>query len=524
MPPARRSAPPRRATRCWRGTPRDGCSPAPRRPATRLARRRRSATSGSPRSSTRRARRGDDQRRQGVRAQRHRGAGNFGPEPARQVPGQDRDRGRPHHSACRNNVYFANSRFVGNGGSNIYFYRSTDHGATFSHGTSLTTSVERRPRPGDRRDANGHVYVTYDATLHQGNRTFDAILYNKSTDCGATFSPSRLLTTFNRFTTSTGRRRDPSPIRSEPRITSARTRPTPQPVRVGTAVTSRRPAPPATPIRGSTPSPRATADQYAATSDETIYVVFEQSIPGTQTPTGTTFGTIAAGDRWAGWRLLHAAQRRHRGHHDAKAHRPDRPERRQGPPVLGGRLRGRRRAALHLVRQPQRPVLLADAAGRQLREPQRGALARRVRVSVADRGTTIAAATRITDVSSNPNFEQFSGRTVPFLGDYIWVSSLGDTSFGVWTDYRNTVAGADLRESGDDDNDPGADVRQCRTELADGSITGDRVRAPAASIRTSTATRRLSRLSAVPMADIRTVHDAVKGAAVEGGSPAQRCR
>ena len=28
-------------------------------------------------------------------------------------------------SACRDNVYFANSRFVGNGGSNIYFYRST---------------------------------------------------------------------------------------------------------------------------------------------------------------------------------------------------------------------------------------------------------------------------------------------------------------------------------------------------------------------------------------------------------------
>ena len=88
-------------------------------------------------------------------------------------------------------------------------------------------------------------------------------------------------------------------------------------------------------------------------------------------------------------------------------------------------------------------------------------------------GTTIAPSTRITDVSSNPNFEQFGGRTVPFLGDYIWVSSLGDTSFGVWTDYRNTVGGVDLREAGDNDNDPGADVLQCRTALADGSITGD---------------------------------------------------
>ena len=96
-------------------------------------------------------------------------------------------------SACRNNVYFANSRFVGNGGSNIYFYRSTDHGATFSHGTLLTKSANDVQDPEIVVTSNGHVYVTYDATLHQGNRTYDAILYNKSTDCGATFSPSQSL-------------------------------------------------------------------------------------------------------------------------------------------------------------------------------------------------------------------------------------------------------------------------------------------------------------------------------------------
>jgi hypothetical protein len=35
------------------------------------------------------------------------------------------------------------------------------------------------------------------------------------------------------------------------------------------------------------------------------------------------------------------------------------------------------------------------------------------------------------------------------------------------------VPGVDLRESGDDDGDAGADVHQCRTVVADGSITGD---------------------------------------------------
>jgi hypothetical protein len=91
----------------------------------------------------------------------------------------------------------------------------------------------------------------------------------------------------------------------------------------------------------------------------------------------------------------------------------------------------------------------------------------------ANRGSTITTSTRVTDVSSNPDYEQFSGRTSPFLGDYISVSSVGEKSYGVWTDYRNTVAGTDLREAGDSDNDPGADVHQCRTTLADGSITGD---------------------------------------------------
>ena len=96
-------------------------------------------------------------------------------------------------------------------------------------------------------------------------------------------------------------------------------------------------------------------------------------------------------------------------------------------------------------------------------------------------------ATRLTDVSSNPHFEQFSGRTVPFLGDYIWVSSIGETAFAVWTDYRNTVPATEVREAADDAA-RGADVLQCRDVLPDGSITGDNARETAVSNRTSTET------------------------------------
>jgi hypothetical protein len=76
-------------------------------------------------------------------------------------------------------------------------------------------------------------------------------------------------------------------------------------------------------------------------------------------------------------------------------------------------------------------------------------------------------------VTDAPNTEQFSGRTVPFAGDYLWISSYGTVAYGTWTDQRNTLLGVDQREAAADDLDTGADVHQCRTQLPDGSFTGD---------------------------------------------------
>jgi hypothetical protein len=221
-------------------------------------------------------------------------------------------------------------------------------------------------------------------------------------------------------------------------------------------------------------APRSTADQYADPSDETIYVVFEQTIPGTETSTGTTFGTVRPGVGGQGgvyfMRLNGATGHKstpklidstdyenHQGHQfwaDVSAD--------------GGQLHfiwydsrrdpcySRKRPVGNCVDRSVVPSLDVYAA------------------DSTNRGRTISAGTRLTDVKSNPNVEQFSGRTVPFLGDYIWVSSIRDHSFGVWTDYRNTVGGFDLREADDSDSDPGADVKQCREMLSDGSITGDK--------------------------------------------------
>jgi hypothetical protein len=91
-------------------------------------------------------------------------------------------------------------------------------------------------------------------------------------------------------------------------------------------------------------------------------------------------------------------------------------------------------------------------------------------------GPSGSAAERLSSRSSNPNYEQFGGRTVPFAGDYLWIDSVGGTTYGVWTDWRDTRPGTDARETtvtGTGEPNEGADVFQCRTARADGTVTGD---------------------------------------------------
>jgi hypothetical protein len=87
-------------------------------------------------------------------------------------------------------------------------------------------------------------------------------------------------------------------------------------------------------------------------------------------------------------------------------------------------------------------------------------------------GDSWAAPIRVSSVTSNPNYEQFDNRAVPFAGDYLWITSMGTFAFGAWTDWRNTVAGSDAREVSADDHDA-ADVLQCRTQTASGDFTAD---------------------------------------------------
>ena len=346
---------------------------------------------------------------------------------------------------CDGTAYFAWTRFTGGRISNIYLVRSVDHGATWSNPMNLT------PREGNLQDpdisvtGNGNVYVTYDVgALNNGQP--DGVEITKSTDCGETFGPSSLVTTYIPYnaqdvTDAGGGARDCGDFADH--------------CQSGYTF-----------FRRST-STRSTADQYDA-AHEWIYIVFDATKPGTEVDTGTTYGTLAPG-RGSQSAVYFARYDGATGTSTAPRLVDDQATGHQTFPDIGAD-----GGVLHLLwwdsrldpcYSSSRPI--GNCADRSTVPSLDvwGAMS-------SDQGESWTGLTRLTSATSNPNYEQFDGRAVPFAGDYLWITSLGSFAFGTWTDWRNTIPGVDQRESASEDNDS-ADVLQCRTMLASGAFSGD---------------------------------------------------
>jgi hypothetical protein len=383
--------------------------------------------------------------------------------------------------ACDGNVYFAWARFTGNTpngfNSSIYFVRSTDHGQTFSEPLKISQTVHDIQFPDISVTGDGHVFVTYRQFADvRSNATSDAIAYNVSTDCGASFSQAQQILTFEPY--------DPTDIAGPAAAGAA-------PGGTGNAEEFDQPAPGSvvgdcgdppsscvsgyTFMRGGTQI-RSTADQSDKAHDY-VYVVYDPSIPGTEVPSGTTYGSIVSAD------LPDKYHQNVGSRSGIYFFRLDGTTGAHTTPVLIDP------ATTGLQRFPDISVdagsihaLWWDSRNDQCYSPTRpiGNCANRSTVPALDVFAASAptstlswsSSTRLTTVTSNPNYEQFSGRTVPFGGDYLYISSVGNFSFGAWTDWRDVVAGTDPREGGDGDHDS-ADVKQCRTQNADGSFTSD---------------------------------------------------
>jgi hypothetical protein len=364
--------------------------------------------------------------------------------------------------SCDGNVYFAWARFTGNTpngfNSSIYFVRSTDHGRTFSSPMKLSQTVHDIQFPDIAVTGDGHVYVTYrqfaDVRSHSA---VDAIAYNASTDCGATFSAPNVIQPFEPY--------DPTDLYDSGDLA----------LLCGDFAVHCQSG--YTFMRGGT-QVRSTADQHDSSHDY-VYVVYDPSIPGTEVASGTTYGSVTSEDLPAQY------------HQDVGSQsgiyffRLDGATGEHTTPVLidDPRARG------GLQRFPDISVdagsmhaIWWDSRNDPCYDPRRplGNCADRSTVpsldAFASAGSTAtlswSPATRLSTVTSNPNWEQYGGRTYPFGGDYLYISSVGPFSYGVWTDWRDVVPGSDLREGGDNDADR-ADVKQCRTVNADGSISRD---------------------------------------------------
>jgi len=372
---------------------------------------------------------------------------------------------------CDGNVYFSWSRFSGNAGDvAIYFVRSTNHGVTFSSPMKISASIHDVQFPDISVTHNGHVYVTFREFASGGGEP-DGIMIAKSTNCGQTFSPPKLVTTFTRS--------DAQDV-SEP---------------VGMSTPQSQLDDPNFGEGGAAPGSvardcgdfadhcasgytffrrdtqvRSTADQLDA-QHEWIYMVYDATKPGTQVPTGTTYGTVGSGTGGqAGTYFL-----RYNGANGAST----------SPTLLDSEVTGQQvfpdisadGGVLHALwwdsrndpcYSPARPIgNCADGST----DASLDVFA----TASTDAGATWATATRVTDTTSNPNYEQFDNRAVPFAGDYLWVTSLGNFAYGTWTDWRNTVAGTDPREKAGDPAGESADVHQCRNTITSTDKKGNTI-------------------------------------------------
>ncbi|MEP6697833.1 MAG: sialidase family protein [Pseudonocardiales bacterium] len=351
-------------------------------------------------------------------------------------------------SACSGDVYFAYSRFTGNGGVAIYLARSTDHGVTFSTPMKVSAGIHDVQFPDISVTANGHVYITFRQFESQGHQV-DAVDVVKSVDCGQSFSAPRVLTSFSAMgltdvTTVGGSARD-----------------------CGDAASACQSG--YTFFRADS-GPRSTADQAAA--GEVVHVAYEAIVPGSELPTGTTFGWAEQPGAGGQSAIYYLAFNGATGAVTAPARVAVAPASQQLFPDLSVDA-----GVIHALWYDSRNDQNNDVTSfrqRPVGNDGNGNVAPALDVYAATRpvaGGPWTAASRLSGVTSNPNYEQFGGRTVPFAGDYLWIDSKAGLTYGVWTDWRNTVGGVDQRETTPDET--GADVLQCRTARADGSFTGD---------------------------------------------------
>jgi hypothetical protein len=378
----------------------------------------------------------------------------------------DKDLINADHTGGRfdGNVYIGFTKFNGNGSDSIFISRSTDHGATFSNPVRVSGSDQSVQDSDIAITRDGTVYVTWDNTKLNGKANAQ-IRFAKSTDGGVHWSNPGTVAPFTEWQPTDQPAATPAPDApqvhepgSDEDAAGASSRDCGD---FDSACTSGY-----TFFRADLPGPRSTADQSSAGRPGELWVVWFASKPGTQVSTGTTYGTEGAGTgSQAGAYITHTTN----GGKSWSRPKLIAPESRGHQIFVGA---DADHGALATIWYDSRNDPCYSRA-----RPIGNCANLTVVPSLDTFGRTWSAGgwgpvTRLSTVTSNPDWDQFSNRTVPFWGDYIDVSTIHGHTVGVWTDGRDIVPGTDPREV-PDDND-GADVKQCRTQdPATGLWSGD---------------------------------------------------
>lgn len=308
------------------------------------------------------------------------------------------------------NVYAAWSDFHGSGCNEINFSRSTDGGATFSPPLKISSGICGNQGPSIVIGPSGQVNVAWEANTGGAfSNTPGAVNgagFVSSTDFGQTFSKAQIVVTYAPFTSGQfagngGRECGDAPFNCPTGFTFP---------------------------RFDLASPYLAADNVHGT----LVMAFQVAQSSGQGQIEYMFSTDG-GTTWSTPALLSASSTGH-----------------QFFPFLVAS-NGRVSAIWYDSRGDSNYA--ATRAPCNSASGQTSACLNVRYAESTDGGKTWGASIQVTSTPTNPDYEQFGGRLVPFFGDYITVAAQGDKIGAVWTDQRDTVGAAD--PSGDND---GADV------------------------------------------------------------------
>jgi hypothetical protein len=378
-------------------------------------------------------------------------------------------------SPHQGNVYVCWARFTASGSNNfIEFARSTDGGHTWTS-QKISDSIHGNQECDIAVSRTGVVMVNwrqYEFKADQGQRQRDAIAWVRSDDGGATFTKPAIAREFLHW--------DMGDQTSNP-VANGQARYATCQAADGTLGGCESPEPKASardcgdgPLACQTgyvfgrvnSAPRNAADPAAGADADSFYVVVEATVPGTETATGTTYGTVDTGtasqssiyftkttDGGAHWSPLTRIDAQAKGNQfysdiDANA------------------------GNLHVVWQDTRGDTATDwltlpfQNTKSLTNPpgstSTGGAVQSFYATSSDGGGSWAS-TAASSVGYPLNWEQFGNRDLPFFGDYNYISAVGTTVLMNWADGRDTLAGTDPRYTNGDGTD-GFDVWQCRTQ------------------------------------------------------------